>query len=333
MGKILVTGGAGYIGAHTVKQLKKEGFDVLVLDNLVYGHREFVTGVEFVEADLADTQMLSSLFSAHSIEAVIHFAAYAYVGESVSDPAKYYQNNVSSTLNLLRTMLASGVKRIIFSSTCATYGTPDQVPITEDHPQVPINPYGASKLMVERILRDFDFAYGFRSVVFRYFNAAGADPAGDIGEWHAPETHLVPLVLDVAAGQRELVHVFGTDYDTPDGTCIRDYIHVSDLANAHVLGLRYLLGANGSVALNLGNGRGFSVREVIESAEQVTGKPIRWSASPRRSGDPPILVGSAARARKVLGWKPEFDSLELILSTAWEWHRRQQMASDGKLIA
>jgi len=324
MGKILVTGGAGYIGAHTVKQLKREDFEVLVLDNLVYGHREFVGDVEFVEGDLADLNLLESVFAAYEIEAVIHFAAYAYVGESVSDPARYYQNNVASTLNLLRAMLEAQVKLIIFSSTCATYGNPNQVPITEDHPQAPINPYGASKLMVERMLRDFDSAYGLRSVIFRYFNAAGADPASDIGEWHDPETHLIPLVLDVAAGQRERVHVFGTDYDTPDGTCIRDYIHVTDLANAHVLGLRYLMGANPSVALNLGNGHGFSVKEVIQCAERVTGKSIRWSDSPRRSGDPAVLVGSSTRALETLGWRPKFDSLEVILATAWEWHQRQR---------
>jgi UDP-glucose 4-epimerase len=304
--------------------LVNEGFQILVLDNLVYGHREFVADLKFVHGDLTDTRLLESLFATHEIEGVVHFAAYAYVGESVTDPAKYYQNNVGSTLNLLTAMLAAGVKTIIFSSTCATYGNPHRIPITEDHPQDPINPYGASKVMVERILRDFGAAYGLKSVIFRYFNAAGADPAADIGEWHDPETHLIPLVLDVASGKREYIQIFGTDYDTPDGTCIRDYIHVSDLANAHVLGLRYLLSGQPSVALNLGNGKGFSVKEVIQCAERLTGKPVQWVGSPRRLGDPPILVGSATRAKELLGWKPAFESLETILSTAWKWHCRPQ---------
>lgn len=324
MGNILVTGGAGYIGSHTVRQLVNEGFRILVLDNLVYGHREFVTDVEFVHGDLADLALLEALFAAHKIDGVVHFAAYAYVGESVTNPAKYYRNNVASTLNLLTAMQVAGVKTLIFSSTCATYGSPRRVPITEDHPQDPINPYGASKVMVERMLRDFGSAYGLKSVIFRYFNAAGADPAADIGEWHDPETHLIPLVLDVASGKRERIHIFGTDYDTPDGTCVRDYIHVTDLANAHVLGLRYLLKGEPSVVLNLGNGKGFSVKEVIQCAERVTGKPIHWVGSPRRPGDPPILVGSSTRAREILGWKPKFDSLETILSTAWKWHCRPQ---------
>jgi UDP-glucose 4-epimerase len=279
---ILVTGGAGYIGSHVVKCLHEEGVDCLVLDNLVSGHREFVKGSELIEGDLADKELLAEVFSSHQIEAVLHFAAMAYVGESVIDPAKYYENNVVATLNLLRAMIQADVKDIVFSSTCATYGIPQQVPITEDHAQQPINPYGATKVMVERILRDFEHAYGIRHVVFRYFNAAGADPSAQIGEWHEPETHLIPLVLDTAAGEREAVEIFGTDYDTPDGTCIRDYIHVCDLASAHILGLQYLQNGNASDVFNLGNGKGFSVREVIQAAEVVTGRsiPVNSSAQP-----------------------------------------------------
>ncbi|HEY9805494.1 MAG TPA: UDP-glucose 4-epimerase GalE, partial [Candidatus Obscuribacterales bacterium] len=284
---ILVTGGAGYIGSHAVLALQKAGYTVLVLDNLVYGHRDLVEQVlqaELIVGDTSDRALLDQVFATHDIAAVMHFAAYAYVGESVTDPAKYYQNNVVGTLTLLEAMLAASVNKLVFSSTCATYGFPKTVPIPEEHPQQPINPYGASKLMVERILADFDTAYGLKSVCFRYFNAAGADPKGRLGEDHNPETHLMPLVLMTALGKRESISIFGTDYPTPDGTCIRDYIHVSDLATAHLLGLEYLLQGGQSEVFNLGNGSGFSVRQVIEVAQQVTGKSIPAVEHDRRPG-------------------------------------------------
>lgn len=321
---ILVTGGAGYIGSHTVLALKQAGFDVIILDNLVYGHRDLVEKVlqvELVVGDTGDRPLLDDLFKTHDVAAVIHFSAYAYVGESVSDPAKYYRNNVLGTLTLLEAMLAASVKNFVFSSTCATYGVPEVVPIPEDHPQNPINPYGATKLMVERILSDFDVAYGFKSVRFRYFNAAGADPNGRLGEDHNPETHLIPLVLQTALGKRESISVFGTDYPTADGTCIRDYIHVSDLADAHVLGLEYLLKGGDSEVFNLGNGNGFSVKEVIETAKQVTGKDIKVVECDRRPGDPPALIGSGDKAKKILGWHPQYSSLKEIITHAWQWHQ------------
>lgn len=321
---ILVTGGAGYIGSHTVLALKQAGFDVIILDNLVYGHRDLVEKVlqvELVVGDTGDRPLLDDLFKTHDIAAVIHFSAYAYVGESVTDPAKYYRNNVLGTLTLLEAMLAASVKNFVFSSTCATYGVPEVVPIPEDHPQNPINPYGATKLMVERILSDFDVAYGFKSVRFRYFNAAGADPNGRLGEDHNPETHLIPLVLQTALGKRESISVFGTDYPTADGTCIRDYIHVSDLADAHVLGLEYLLKGGDSEVFNLGNGNGFSVKEVIETAKQVTGKDIKVVECDRRPGDPPALIGSGDKAKKILGWHPQYSSLKEIITHAWHWHQ------------
>jgi len=295
----------------------------LVLDNLAYGHSEFVKHAEFIEGDTGNSTLLETIFRQNEIEAVMHFAAYAYVGESVTDPAKYYQNNVASTLSLLRAMVQAKVSKFIFSSTCATYGNPLQIPMTEDHPQNPINPYGATKLMVERILGDFDRAYGLKSVIFRYFNAAGADPEGEIGEWHEPETHLIPLVLDVAAGCRDSVAIYGTDYPTTDGTCVRDYIHVTDIAQAHLLGLRQLLAGHPSDVFNLGNGGGFSVREVIQTAEKVTQRKIKADETGRRPGDPPALVGSADKARQTLGWKPEFPDLESILRTAWSWHQKK----------
>jgi len=321
--KILVSGGAGYVGSHAVKELQKEGFRCLVVDNLVYGHSQFVKDAELIEGDSGNSELLEKIFRQNEIEAVMHFAAYAYVGESVTDPAKYYQNNVVSTLSLLKAMVKAKVNRIIFSSTCATYGNPQEIPITEDHPQDPINPYGATKLMVERILRDFDQPYGLKSVVFRYFNAAGADPDGEIGEWHEPETHLIPLVLDVAAGTRDAVQIYGTDYATPDGTCSRDYIHVTDIAQAHLQGLRELMTGKPSNVFNLGNGGGFSVREVIQTAEKVTGQKIKATETSRRPGDPPALVGSAQKAQQVLGWKPQFPDLESILQTAWNWHQKR----------
>lgn len=322
---ILVTGGAGYIGSHAVLALQKAGYGVIVLDNLVYGHRDIADAlkVELVIGDTNDRSLLDNLFATRNIAAVIHFAAYAYVGESVSDPAKYYRNNVIGTLTLLEAMVAANIKKFVFSSTCATYGVPIAVPITEDHPQSPINPYGATKLMVERILADFDVAHEFKSVCFRYFNAAGADPDGLLGEDHNPETHLIPLVLQTALGMRESIAVFGSDYPTPDGTCIRDYIHVTDLAAAHVLGLEYLLQGNNSNIFNLGNGNGFSVKEVIEAAKVVTGREITVVERDRRPGDPPALVGSGEKAQRILGWRSQYADIHQILTHAWSWHQKR----------
>ena len=321
---ILVTGGAGYIGSHTVLALKQAGYEVVILDNLVYGHRDLVEQVlrvELIEGDTSDRLLLDNLFQSRNFAAVMHFSAYAYVGESVTDPAKYYRNNVLGTLTLLESMLAASIKNFVFSSTCATYGVPNFIPITEDHPQNPINPYGATKLMVERILTDFDVAYNFKSVRFRYFNAAGANPQGLLGEDHDPETHLIPLVLQTALGKREAISIFGTDYPTPDGTCIRDYIHVNDLADAHVLGLEYLLNGGESEVFNLGNGNGFSVREVIAAAEDVTGMVISVQECDRRIGDPPALIGTSEKARKILNWQPQYPGIKDIVSHAWQWHK------------
>jgi UDP-glucose 4-epimerase len=323
---VLVTGGAGYIGSHAVLALQNAGYEVVVFDNLVYGHRDIVENVlkvELIEGDTNDRELLDRVFAARPFSAVMHFAAYAYVGESVTYPDKYYRNNVIGTLTLLEAMVAAGIKSFVFSSTCATYGVPKIVPIPEDHPQDPINPYGATKLMVERILADFDQAYDFKSVAFRYFNAAGADPQGQLGEDHQPETHLIPLVLMAALGKRDAISILGTDYPTPDGTCIRDYIHVTDLAEAHVLGLNYLLQGGQSQRFNLGNGNGFSVREVIEMARKVTGRSINAIECDRRPGDPPALVGSAEKARSLLGWNPQYADLEQILSHAWQWHQKR----------
>jgi UDP-glucose 4-epimerase len=323
---ILVTGGAGYIGSHSVLKLKEEGYEVVILDNLVYGHQDLVETVlktKLIVGDTSDRTLLQQIFSEHQIEAVMHFAAYAYVGESVTKPAKYYQNNVVGTLTLLEAMLEANINKFIFSSTCATYGVPQEVPITESQPQNPINPYGATKLMVERILQDFDPAYDFRSVCLRYFNAAGADPQGRIGEDHNPETHLIPLVLQTALGHRESISIYGTDYDTFDGSCIRDYIHVTDLAQAHFLALKYLLADGKTDVFNLGNGNGFSVKEVIETARKVTSKEIKAVECDRRPGDPPALVGSGEKAQKILGWQPQYADLEAIVTHAWQWHQKR----------
>ena len=323
---ILVTGGAGYIGSHAVLALREAGYEVVILDNLVYGHRdivETVLKVELIQGDIADRALLDKIFKTREFAAVMHFAAYAYVGESVSQPAKYYRNNVAGTLTLLEAMCDAGIKNFVFSSTCATYGVPEQIPVSEDQPQQPINPYGMSKLMVEHILDDFDRAYGLRSVRFRYFNAAGADPQGRLGEDHSPETHILPLVLLTAMGKRESISIYGTDYDTPDGTCLRDYIHVTDLAQAHILGLEYLLKGGSTEVFNLGNGQGFSIREVIEAARVVTGRPIAVTLADRRPGDPPILVGSGEKAKQVLGWNPQYTDLETILKHAWQWHQKR----------
>ncbi|MBD1806596.1 UDP-glucose 4-epimerase GalE [Microcoleus sp. FACHB-SPT15] len=323
---ILVTGGAGYIGSHAVLALRDAGYEVVILDNLVYGHRDLVETalkVEIIQGDIGDRALLDQLFKTREFAAVMHFAAYAYVGESVSHPAKYYRNNVVGTLTLLEAMCEAGIKNFVFSSTCATYGVPQQIPISENQPQQPINPYGMSKLMVEQILSDFDHAYGLRSVRFRYFNAAGADPQGRLGEDHEPETHLIPLVLLTAMGKRESISVFGTDYDTPDGTCIRDYIHVTDLAQAHILGLEHLLKGGSTEVFNLGNGKGFSIQQVIEAARVVTGRPIPVTLADRRPGDPPSLVGSGEKAQRILGWQPQYADLETILKHAWQWHQKR----------
>lgn len=323
---ILVTGGAGYIGSHAVLALQQAGYEVIVLDNLSYGHRELVEDVlqvKLIVGDTSDRALLDQLFADYPITAVMHFAAYIAVGESVTAPGKYYQNNVAGTLTLLQAMVDASIQQFVFSSTCALYGIPQFTPITEDHPQAPISPYATSKQMVEQILADFDQAYGLKSVRFRYFNAAGADPGGQLGEDHAPETHLIPLVLLAAMGKLPAIKIFGTDYPTEDGTCIRDYIHVADLAQAHVLGLQYLQKGGESNVFNLGNGNGFSVREVIEVAEQVTGKPITVVESDRRPGDPPILVGSSDKARKTLNWQPQHADLTQIVGHAWQWHQKR----------
>ena len=325
---ILVTGGAGYIGSHATKVLKESGYEVLVLDNLVYGHQEIiedVLGVKLIVGDIGDYDLVSQIFADFPISAVMHFAAYAYVGESIKEPRKYYTNNVVKTLSLLEAMVDASINKFIFSSTCATYGTPTEVPIVETHPQSPINPYGASKLMVERILADFDVAYGLKSICLRYFNAAGADPSGLLGEDHSPETHLIPLVLLTALGQRDYISVFGSDYPTPDGTCIRDYIHVLDLAEAHLLALKYLQRHDQSEVFNLGNGNGFSVKEVIDVAKKISGKDFAVKFEDRRPGDPAALIGSAEKAANLLGWQPTRNNLETILENAFEWHKKRHL--------
>jgi len=317
---ILVTGGAGYIGSHTVKLLLESGYDVVTYDSMELGHPAAVVGGAIVRGDLMDRERLAHTFDEFPIDAVIHFAAYASVGDSVADPAKYFTNNLCGGLNLLQAMLDHDVKRIIFSSSAATYGEPIHVPIEETHPQNPTNPYGESKLIFEKILKWYDAAYGLRSVSLRYFNAAGADPDGQIGEDHDPEQHLIPVVLQTALGLRESVKVFGTDWDTPDGTCIRDYIHVTDLADAHILALKALENGARTTAYNLGNGDGYSVKQVIKSAEQVVGAGIPYEAAPRRPGDPARLVASSEKLKKELGWRPRFPQLARIVETAWRWH-------------
>lgn len=319
--RVLVTGGAGYIGSHVVKALRAAGHEVTVLDNLSRGHRRAVAGVPLFQADLSDRSALDWLFAAHPVEAVLHFAALSQVGESQKLPGKYALNNVGGTVTLLEAMVAAGCRTLVFSSTAAVYGAPEKMPIAEDFPLEPTNTYGETKLFIERMLHRFAEAHGLRSIALRYFNAAGADPEGELGEDHDPETHLIPLVLGAALGQRPAIEVFGTDYPTPDGTCLRDYIHVTDLAEAHLLALSALAEGAPSTAYNLGNGRGFSVKEVIAAAERVTGRPIPVREGPRRPGDPPALVASAARAEAELGWRPRYGDLETIIRTAWEWHR------------
>ncbi|WP_248914234.1 UDP-glucose 4-epimerase GalE [Pseudomonas moorei] len=320
--KFLVVGGAGYIGSHMVKQLLGAGHELVVADNFSTGHRSALTGGSLVELDIADAQALDALFAGHHFDAVFHFASFIQVGESVAEPAKYYQNNLAATLTLLQAMVRAEVKHFIFSSTAAVYGDPLYVPIDEQHPKAAINPYGRSKWMVEQMLEDFDRAYGLKSVCLRYFNAAGADPEGQLGERHEPETHLLPLILQAASGRRPSITVFGRDYDTPDGTCIRDYVHVADLVAAHALAVDYLLEGGASTAFNLGNGQGFSVQQVIDTVRQVTGQDICVSEAPRRAGDPPRLVADPRRAQALLGWQPRFASLEQIVTHAWKWEQK-----------
>lgn len=321
---ILIVGGAGYIGSHVNKELNKRGYDTIVYDNLIYGHKEAVKWGMFEYGDLRDTTKLEEVFNKYDIEAVFHFAAFAYVGESVTNPSKYYNNNVAATINLLDAMVRHNVKYFVFSSTCATYGQPDKMPITEDMPQKPINPYGASKLMVERILEDYETAYGLHSVCLRYFNAAGDDPDGEIGESHTPETHIIPLILDAALGKRESIKVFGTDYDTKDGSCIRDYIHVLDLADAHIRALEYMKKENISNRFNLGTSNGTSVIEMVEAAKKITGVDFKVVYAERRPGDPAELVGDYKKANELLGWEPEYSDIETILETAWKWQSNQR---------
>ena len=315
---ILVFGGAGYIGSHTVKHLLDNGYQVVVADNLIYGHREAVDKrAVFEHADLLDKFSLQQLFRKHKIDAVIHFAAFAYVGESVAEPQKYYFNNVVGTVNLLNVMMENNVKDIVFSSTCATYGEPKQTPIDETHPQNPINPYGRTKLMIEQIFADYERAYGLRHIALRYFNAAGCAADGSIGESHTPETHLIPLVLKAITGERKSISVFGTDYDTPDGTCIRDYIHVEDLALAHRLALEKLPIYSGCI--NLGTGIGTSVKEIILAAEEVSGKKCPVEYADRRAGDPARLFADNRKAKEILGWEPAYKNIKDIIQTAWNW--------------
>jgi len=317
---LLITGGAGYIGSHTVKHLLAQGERIVVLDNLVFGHEDALPpGVTFVQGDMADAALIERVFSEHKPEAVLHFAAFAFVGESVTDPLKYYRNNLAAPLVLLEAMQRHDCKQFIFSSTCATYGNPVNVPMNESHPQEPVNPYGASKLMLERVLKDCGTAFGLRCVFLRYFNASGCDPEGAIGEDHNPETHLIPRILMAATGEIESITVFGTDYPTADGTCIRDYIHVVDLARAHALALDYLRKEGETTAVNLGTGRGFSVKEILQTAEAVTGKPIPVSYGPRRAGDPPELICDPAKAKAVLGWEAEFKDPKQHIESAWKW--------------
>ena len=318
--RVLVTGGAGYVGSHATRHLLEHGYQVLVLDNLVQGHAAAVPASVLVRGDLADEEFVFDLLRTHRIEAVVHFAAYCYVGESVRHPDRYYDNNVVNSLKLLQAMHRAGVGRIVFSSSCATYGVPERIPITEDQPQRPINPYGRAKLVVEWMLDDYARAYGIGYAALRYFNAAGASARGDLGEDHHPETHLIPLVLQTALGQRPFVEIYGCDYPTPDGTCIRDYVHVEDLAEAHRLALEAVQPGQ-ALCLNLGSEAGSSVRQVIRMCEEVAGQKIPVREGPRRPGDPPVLVASAAKARQVLGWEPRYRDLRQIIETAWRWHR------------
>lgn len=329
--RILVLGGAGYIGSHTALELVKAGNEVVIADNLVTGYRKAIPkGAKFYEGDLRDFDFLNKLFQQEKIDAVIHFAAYSLVGESVTNPLKYYDNNLYGTKVLLEAMVKNNVGKIVFSSTAATYGEPENIPILESDRTCPTNPYGETKLAMEKMFKWTAEAHGLRYVSLRYFNACGADESGEIGEAHTPESHLIPLILQVPNGKRETISIYGTDYDTPDGTCIRDYIHVTDLAQAHILAVQYLNNGGESDIFNLGNGVGYSVREVIETARKVTGHPIPATESSRRAGDPARLVASSEKAKKILGWKPVHDSLEEIIASAWNWHKNHPNGYDEK---
>ncbi len=321
--KILVVGGAGYIGSHMVLDLMRAGYEVSTLDDLSKGHRELLPGGEFIKGNLGDTALLDELFSQHAFSAVMHFAASSLVGESVQQPLDYYRNNIARTIELLAAMQRHGIGNFIFSSTAAVYGEPEFTPITETHPCHPTNPYGATKLAVERMLADCAQAFGLRYTVLRYFNAAGADAAGGLGERHQPETHLIPLVLQVATGERDSIRIFGQDYPTPDGTCLRDYVHVSDLTQAHLLALESLLAGGPGGIYNLGNSQGISVREVIDTARRITGHPIPHIEDSRRAGDPAILIADSTKIRDALGWKPAYEDLATIIETAWAWHQHE----------
>jgi UDP-glucose 4-epimerase len=327
---ILVTGGAGFVGSHTVMELLNNSEDVIILDNLEKGHKEAVLTDIFYQVDLRNTQELEKVFSENKIEAVIHFAANSLVFESILDPLKYYFNNVTGMQNLLNTMKNYNVDKIIFSSSAAVYGNPSEIPIREDNEKSPINPYGESKLVMENMMKWCDQAYGIKFVALRYFNAAGAHESGRIGEDHNPETHLIPIVLQAALGQREFVTIYGDKYDTEDGTCVRDYVHVTDLAMAHVLALKYLRENDKSEIFNLGSGSGYSVKQIIDTAKKVTGINIKTVIGENRAGDPPTLIASSEKARKILGWKPKYDDIEKIISTAWNWHKNQYNLKGGK---
>ncbi len=329
--RVLVVGGAGYIGSHTAKALAQAGFEPVVFDNLSEGHRYAVRWGALIEGDLADAEQIRQALSDYQIDAVIQFAASAYVGESVENPRKYFRNNVTNMLNLLDAMLEADVKHLVFSSTCATYGQPEHIPIDEDHPQSPINPYGETKLIVEKALRWYAQAYNLHYAALRYFNASGADESGTIGEDHDPETHLIPLILQAASGEREKIDIYGTDYPTEDGTAVRDYIHVTDLARAHVKALEYLQQGGESDVFNLGTGRGYSVREMIESAERVSGHSINAHEAPRRAGDPPRLIADPSKAERVLGWRAEYD-LESIMRSAWNWQQKRAEKSKTREV-
>lgn len=322
--RILVTGVAGYIGSHVVKVLGEKGFEVLVVDNLSKGHKEAVLYGKLVVADLQDKATLDVIFEEFKPDAVMHFAAFIEVAESVKEPLKYYKNNTLNTINLLEVMIKNNVNRFIFFSTAAVYGNPEKIPIPETEPIKPVNPYGQSKAFVEKILQDFDRSYGLKYVSLRYFNAAGADPEGHIGESHNPETHLIPLILKTAKGEKESIKIFGTDYNTFDGTCIRDYIHVDDLAEAHILALEYLLDGGSSEVFNCGYGHGYSVKEVIDTAKKVTGVDFKVEEVERRPGYPAVLVADSSKLRKTLSWKPKFDDLKYIVQTAWNWERNRK---------
>jgi len=318
---ILITGGAGYIGSHTALYLKEQKQNIVILDNLSNGHKEAVLDATFYHGDIRDHDLLDQIFKEYPIDSVIHFAADSLVGESIKEPLKYYENNVVATHLLVKKMIEHDVKKMVFSSTAATYGTPGQVPITEVQKTEPTNPYGETKLTIERMLHWADQAYGLKSVILRYFNAAGADPDGRIGEDHKPESHLIPLVLQVALEQRDKIYMFGDDYQTDDGTCVRDYIHVLDLAEAHYLSVKYLRESNESNVFNLGNGQGFSVKEIIEACRKVTRHPIPAEVAPRRSGDPSTLIAASEKAQTTLGWQPKYQEIETIIEHAWSWHQ------------